>query len=469
SSGSNSHHRYSNPPSVTTENIPPTDTVTTDPPPQPVTTEYIPFTGTKPPSVAPHRDDNAVLAAVLGTALGIILAIIIGFFTIKWRRKFTGGNTEKPENIYTNLQPRTIDGADNPTFRKDNYETLGVNGRGLPLKTVFLAYAEDHECHKEVVKAFASFLENHCRCNVIFAPWHVSDIMQDKFRWVINSMDQADYTVIVNSLTAYQQFQHWKSNDVKHSKIFQGSPLADLFIPILNQTCIRMNNQSDYKKFIMVRFEYTLKEHTITELNSGGEYVLMKHLQDFLCHIHQLGRHKTKMEDVGLAFVDDYTQLVEGAALDEKIQKAKVHEARFPRRMDSESSSDSGLDSAESLPENDKQTIKKMYESFQYDVKGDSITEVFHFYRDSETEDCPSPRSCPGPDNLSDPTFHPPSMIDPMDDSSEVLMEKMMSLNIQNGGFQNIQIAECDNTNVEVDENFFSDEESCRSIGGKSV
>ncbi|XP_061178843.1 uncharacterized protein LOC133187469 [Saccostrea echinata] len=435
-----------------------------------VTTESIPLTDTESTAITPSSDDNAVLAAVLGSVLGLILVLIIAFFTIQWRKKYTGGNTETTEKIYTNLQPQHINGNDNPTFRKDNYEILRVNGRVLPLKTVFLAYAEDHECHKEVVKAFASFMEKHCRCNVIFAPWRMSEIMQDKFRWVINSMDQADYTVVVNSFTAYQQFQHWKSNDIKHSKIFQGSPLADLFIPILNQTCIRLNNPSEYRKFIMVRFEYTQKEHTITELNSGGEYVLMKHLQEFLCHIHQLGQHKTKMEDVGLAFVNDFKQLVEGAALDEKIQKAKAHEARFPRRMDSESSNDSGLDSAESLPENDKQTIRKMYEeNYQSEVKGDSITEVIGYYGDSETDDYPGPRPCPSPEDHSDPTFHPPSVIDPTDDSSEVLVEKMISINFQNGWFESTQTAKYDNENVDPDENFYSDEESCRSIGGKSV
>jgi hypothetical protein len=294
----------------------------------------------------------------------------------------------------------------------------------------------------------------------------MADIMQDKFRWVINSMDQADYTVIVNSITAHEQYKQWKSNGKKNSKIFQGSPLADLFIPILNQTCIRLNSQSDYRKVIMVRFDYTPKEHTINDLNSGGEYVLMKHLQEFLCHIHQLEQHKTKMEDVGLAFVDDFTQLVEGSKLNEKIQKAREYEARFPRRMNSESSTDSGLDSAESLAESDKQTIKKMYEenlqSSSLPENMDSITDVIN-YQMLGNEDYPASQFDIYLEDPGDPnTFHPPSII--ADEASEVMWEKVASLNSRNQAYETLPVP-YDNR----EENYFSDEESCRSIGGKSV
>lgn len=336
--------------------------------------------------------------------------------------------------------------------------------RVLPKKTIFLAYAEDHESHKDVLTSFANFLETHCRCNVIFAPWRLSDIMQDKFRWVINSMDQADYTVIVNSFTAFEQFKQWKTNGKKDSKIFEGSPLADLFIPILNQTCIRLNNQSNYRKFIMVRFEYTSKEHSITELNSGGEYVLMKHLREFLCHVHQIDQQRTKMENVGLAFVDDYTQLPDGTQLKDKIQKAKEYEVKFPRRMDSKMSNDSGMDS---LTEEDKATIKENYEQNRYnwseetiqmEAVGDSITEIIanDFIREPDISYEP-------PITKSD--FHPPSDSVSFDETSGALMDKMLSLNFRNLGYE----ASEDFIEQDRDSESTFDGESCISIGGRSV
>ncbi|XP_048739142.2 uncharacterized protein LOC125653614 isoform X2 [Ostrea edulis] len=413
----------------------------------------------------PHSNEDAIVPTVLGCVLGLLLAIVLAFLFVYWRKKNTEGDADTEEKL-TNFKSTNIDiGKDNSIFSIEDHEPIRAKDRVLPMKTVFLAYAEDHECHKEVLNAFASFLKRHCRCDVIFAPWRMTDIMQDKFRWVINSMDQADYTVIINSITAYEQYKQWKSNGKKNSKIFQGSPLADLFIPILNQTCIRLNNLSDYRKFIMVRFDYTQKEHTINDLNSGGEYVLMKHLQEFLCHIHQLEQHKTKMEDVGLAFVDDFTQLLEGSRLNEKIQKAREYEAKFPRRMNSETSTDSGLDSAESLPESDRQTIKKMYEeNLPSNCPGnvDSITDVIH-YQMLGIEECPASPHYSHLEDSSDPnTFHPPSII--TDDTSEVLWDKMFSLNLRNRGFESLP------TSFDYHEdNNFSDEESCRSIGGKSV
>lgn len=274
-------------------------------------------------------------------------------------------------------------------------------------------------------------------------------------------MDQADYTVIVNSFTAFEQFKQWKTNGKKDSKIFEGSPLADLFIPILNQTCIRLNNQSNYRKFIMVRFEYTSKEHTITELNSGGEYVLMKHLREFLCHVHQIDQQRTKMENVGLAFVDDYTQLPDGTQLKEKIQKAKEYEVKSPRRMDSKMSNDSGMDS---LTEEDKETIKENYEQNRYtwsEAIGDSITVIIQndLIREQDVSDEPQLPTIKKSD------FHPPSDSVSFDETSGALMDKMLSLNFRNLGYESTE----DFIEPDRDSESTFDGESCVSIGGRSV
>nr|XP_034307292.1 uncharacterized protein LOC117682857 isoform X3 [Crassostrea gigas] len=418
---------------------------------------------------SPHTGVG-IIAAVIGVLIGVLLVVVMGFLFFYWRNKDKrdddDNDTERGDN-YNIIEDENIKVADkgNPLwFQNDGLEDNDGERRVLPKKTIFLAYAEDHESHKDVLTSFANFLETHCRCNVIFAPWRLSDIMQDKFRWVINSMDQADYTVIVNSFTAFEQFKQWKTNGKKDSKIFEGSPLADLFIPILNQTCIRLNNQSNYRKFIMVRFEYTSKEHTITELNSGGEYVLMKHLREFLCHVHQIDQQRTKMENVGLAFVDDYTQLPDGTQLKDKIQKAKEYEFKFPRRMDSKMSNDSGMDS---LTEEDKATIKENYEQNRYnwgeptiqmEAVGDSITEIIanDFIRE--------------PDNSYEPPitrsdFHPPSDSVSFDETSGALMDKMLSLNFRNLGYE----ASEDFIEQDRDSESTFDGESCISIGGRSV
>ncbi|XP_065938370.1 interleukin cytokine receptor-related protein 1 isoform X3 [Magallana gigas] len=418
---------------------------------------------------SPHTGVG-IIAAVIGVLIGVLLVVVMGFLFFYWRNKDKrdddDNDTERGDN-YNIIEDENIKVADkgNPLwFQNDGLEDNDGERRVLPKKTIFLAYAEDHESHKDVLTSFANFLETHCRCNVIFAPWRLSDIMQDKFRWVINSMEQADYTVIVNSFTAFEQFKQWKTNGKKDSKIFEGSPLADLFIPILNQTCIRLNNQSNYRKFIMVRFEYTSKEHSITELNSGGEYVLTKHLREFLCHVHQIDQQRTKMENVGLAFVDDYTQLPDGTQLKDKIQKAKEYEFKFPRRMDSKMSNDSGMDS---LTEEDKATIKENYEQNRYnwseetiqmEAVGDSITEIIanDFIREPDISYEP-------PITKSD--FHPPSDSVSFDETSGALMDKMLSLNFRNLGYE----ASEDFIEQDRDSESTFDGESCISIGGRSV
>ncbi|XP_078340017.1 uncharacterized protein LOC111108147 isoform X2 [Crassostrea virginica] len=414
--------------------------------------------------------DPNTIAAVIGALLGIVLVSIVGFFFF-YRRRKEDREIPKPNENYENIDghPEKQEiGNINPVFH--TYSVLEFDegrGRELSKKTIFLAYAEDHNYHKDVVTAFAGFLKTHCRCNVIFAPWRLNEIMQDKFRWVINAMDQADYTVIVNSFTAHEQFKQWKSNGKKDSNIYQGSPLADLFIPILNQTCIRLNNNAEYRKFIMVRFDYTSKEHTISELNSGGEYILMKHLREFLCHIHKIDQHKTKMEDVELAFVDDFTQLIDGAELNKKIQRAKAHELRLPQREDSKISTDSGMHSFESVTEEEKEVIKNLYEQSMNNrfgqppgYQGDSITEIIQHEQPSQYDEIREPQL----------EFHPPSVINPTDESSEILMLEIEQFNKMNTGYGTEPMdLSFIGPDQEIHLNDPYDDESCRSIGGRSV
>ena len=232
-----------------------------------------------------------------------------------------------------------------------------------------MVYAEDHPAHVDVLKAFSKFLYDHCKCDVKFAPWCVSEVNQDKLRWIMRSFENADYVIVVNSLSAYHQFKAGKRLRSPHD-----SPLADLFYPAINQIHHRVCLNSDYGKLINVCFEYTKSEHFIEEICAGAQYRLLKHLQELLCHIHHINQQTTKMKDVGLAFVEDISVLPEGQKVVDAIKEAVKYEKSNPRWFEMDFY-DSGVECAENITAEDRKIIKSEYERNLQSMRDDMPTE----------------------------------------------------------------------------------------------
>ena len=144
-------------------------------------------------------------------------------------------------------------------------------------------------------------------------------------RWIMQSFENADFTVVVNSESAYQQF---KSGTRLYSQ--HDSPLADLFYPAINMIHHNVCLYSNYGKLINICFEYTNTHRFIREICAGAQYNLPKHFKDFLCQVHQIQMQTTAMETVGLAFVEDITVLPEGEDLVRYVKEASRYERENP-------------------------------------------------------------------------------------------------------------------------------------------
>lgn len=216
----------------------------------------------------------------------------------------------------------------------------------LDQKTIFLAYTEDHLHHVEAIKAFANFLSVHCKCKVLFAPWCLQKIMEDKFRWIINSIENSDYTIIVNSMESFHEYQTWKTNESSYKPLPE-SPIGDIFLPVIQIVSTKLGKNFDHSKYIMAYFSYTAEYFVIDDICPGGKYVIAKHIDELLSHIHQLNTHNQlhTLTAIGLPSKDNFENTPEGRKLVQSIKTASDYQKNTPNWfVDKMEHCDSGID-----------------------------------------------------------------------------------------------------------------------------
>ena len=158
-------------------------------------------------------------------------------------------------------------------------------------KRIFIVNTEDHPKHLGVLKTFANFLISECKCDVTFAPWCKID---NKLKWIMNSIDECDLTILVNSAAAYLQYEAWKTKTP--GKYYKPITRAgDIFIPAIEQITDRLARNVDISKFLTITFSYTKQNHVINDMCVGTQYRIPKDLDDFLCHIHGLDLKEKEM------------------------------------------------------------------------------------------------------------------------------------------------------------------------------
>ena len=119
----------------------------------------------------------------------------------------------------------------------------------LTTKKVNLIYTEDHPAQVKVVECLANYLQTYCKCDVLFAPWYLTRIMEDGIcRWTINSIDQSDLTIIINSEAAHKLYDGWKEK--REYKNLELSPLGDMFTNSIAHVLHRFM-QDQCNRFIM--------------------------------------------------------------------------------------------------------------------------------------------------------------------------------------------------------------------------
>lgn len=195
--------------------------------------------------------------------------------------------------------------------------------------TVLLVSAEDHSDHVKAVGAFASFLDNQCHCKIIYAPWCLHEYLDNKFRWVIGTIEKADFVIIVNSEMSYYQYHAWKDEEPHVWKSSEPSQTSDIFISSINQITRRIISVSNHFKCIIVHFSYTKSKFSLDELCAGSEYLIPKHIHELMCQIHKMDGRTACYNNAGY-FADLLDASHDGKYLMQCINKAAAFEQQNP-------------------------------------------------------------------------------------------------------------------------------------------
>ncbi|VDI48228.1 Hypothetical predicted protein [Mytilus galloprovincialis] len=260
-----------------------------------------------------NQKTGMVVGAVLGTLLCVLLVFVLVYHVYICRKR-----KHKHKKIYLETPAKHEEPLDT-TIR--SYAIEEIKDDLLKFPKVYVVNAEDHLPHMKAVEAFAKFLDVQCHCDVMYAPWCPREYLDNKSKWVINSIDKADFVIIVNSDQTYHQFKSWKNQENRCGKSTDPNQTFDLFMPPISQITERIINFNNPFKCIVVHFSYTADNLTLDELCTGAYYLIPKHIHELICQIHQMDTRRVGYCSIGY-FADLLSDTTEGQYLTECIASA---------------------------------------------------------------------------------------------------------------------------------------------------
>ncbi|XP_071176116.1 uncharacterized protein [Mytilus edulis] len=267
-----------------------------------------------------NQKTGIVVGAVLGSLLGVLLVFVLVYNVYISRKR-------KHELKKIDLEtPAKHEEPLDTTIR--TYAIDETNDDLLNFPKVYVVNSEDHLPHMKVVEAFAKFLDVQCHCDVIYAPWCLREYLDNKPKWITNSIDTADFVIIVNSNLTYHQFKSWKNQKKQFGKTTDSNQSFDLFMPPISQITERISNVNNPFKCIVVHFSYTDDNLTLDELCTGADFLIPKHIHELICQIHQMDTRRVGYCSIGY-FADLLSSTREGQDLTECIASAANYDEQL--------------------------------------------------------------------------------------------------------------------------------------------
>ncbi|XP_063435754.1 uncharacterized protein LOC134716676 [Mytilus trossulus] len=262
-----------------------------------------------------------IVGAVLGTLLGILLVFILVYNVYIGRKR-----KHELKKIVLETHAQHEEPSDTTIMTCAVGETKDDL---LKFPKVFIVNAEDHLPHVKAVEAFVKFLDVQCHCDVMYAPWCLREYQDNKSKWVINSIDKADFVIIVNSDLTYHQFKSWKNQENKCGKSTDtNQTLECLMMPPISQITECIINGNNPFKYIVVHFSYTADNLSLDELCTGADYLIPKHIHELICQIHQMDTRRVGYCSIGY-FADLLSDTTEGQDLTECIASAAIYDEQW--------------------------------------------------------------------------------------------------------------------------------------------
>ncbi|KAL3852252.1 hypothetical protein ACJMK2_015920 [Sinanodonta woodiana] len=243
--------------------------------------------------VSSNQGDMTFTYVIIGCASGVILAVLV--VTVHCLRhgrrqdlKKTKPDPSKTEN--KKPQENALNDDLNSVVKLDailnskSCNTLQEYANPFSRKSVFLVFAEDHDDHIVTVDLFASFLQSHCFCDVVYAPYHVESLQKDgSITRMHCSLEKADCILIINSAALYTIYNAEKCRKKLRSR--PDSFFANILLITIKFVMSKFTDNPTCK-IANLRFEHTPNEYVISELPEN--FILLKQFKELLYYIHEI-------------------------------------------------------------------------------------------------------------------------------------------------------------------------------------
>lgn len=249
-------------------------------------------------SVGPAVDISVVIPVSVGVAIVCVGFAVVFVVICRKGEKWRDFQCKRDANSWTvpwRLR-RTVERRTTPvnTSYHVHYgpDELADEGQGTRTrKTIYLVYAEDNESHIQIAEAFATILQKHCMCDVLYYPWYAKT--ESAFQWSVCCLAKADNTLLISSRSAYEQYMSWKNDRGIHVKHY--SPTGDIYLVALRQVSkYLVENPDKCRTFASVYFEHTHEVFVPGDIFTGGRFRLMEHFDELLCYIHNITKGDLK-------------------------------------------------------------------------------------------------------------------------------------------------------------------------------
>ncbi|KAK3576674.1 hypothetical protein CHS0354_004961 [Potamilus streckersoni] len=244
-------------------------------------------------AVPSNQGDMTFTYVIIGCASGVILAVLV--VTVHCLRNGRRQDLKEPKPDPSKkenkmYQGNNVDDDLNSIVMLDaiwtikSSKTLKEYTNPLSRKNVFLVFAEDHDDHITAVDLFASFLQSHCFCDVVYAPYHVESLQKDGLITRMKySLEKADCILIINSAALYNIYNTEKCRKKLRSR--SDSFFANILLITIKFVMSKLA-ENPTCRIANLRFEHTPNEFVV--LNLLENFLLLKQFKELLYYIHEI-------------------------------------------------------------------------------------------------------------------------------------------------------------------------------------
>ncbi|XP_059925848.1 interleukin-17 receptor D isoform X1 [Gadus macrocephalus] len=221
----------------------------------------------------------------------VVLSAFATLFTVMCRKK-------QQENIYSQL--------DEDSSEASNHGAAQSVERTGPRPKVLVVYSNrDGDQHNSVIQAFAYFLQDFCRCEVVLDLWeHLQICKEGQMSWLSRQLDQADHVLVICSrgLRYHVERKSCRGKTpvgrrgISNSATVGGTG-SDLFIVGVAMIAekLRLANQGEggggegLGRYVAAYFDYSSENDVPTLLSLAPRLKLMDQLSQLVVCLHPGG------------------------------------------------------------------------------------------------------------------------------------------------------------------------------------